>query len=56
MSELAANTRRPGGLVIEEKDLPKLPIKYRTEATTPLKVTVEKTGPNELNFDLTTKE
>ena len=53
---MAANNRRPGGLVIEEKDIPKLPVKYKSATTTPLTTTVEKTGTNDLNFELTTKD
>ncbi len=53
---VAANNRRPGGLVIEEKDIPKLPVKYKSATTTPLTATVEKIGSNDLNFDLTTKD
>jgi hypothetical protein len=53
---LAPNNRRPGGLVIEEKDLPKVPTAYRTATTTPLTVTVRNEGPNELNIDLASKD
>jgi hypothetical protein len=53
---LTPNNRRPGGLVIEEKDLPKVPTKYRTVATTTLTVIVKKDGLNELNIDLASKD
>jgi hypothetical protein len=53
---VAPNTRRPGGLVVDEKDLPKVPVKYKTATTTPLTATVEKDGKNELNFELTSKD
>jgi hypothetical protein len=53
---VAANRRRPGGLVVEEKDLPKLPTAYGRATTTPLTVKVEKDGKNEFAIDLSTKE
>jgi 3',5'-cyclic AMP phosphodiesterase CpdA len=52
---VAPNTRRPGGLVIDEKDLPKVPAQYRSAATTSLTATVEKSGPYELTFELQSK-
>jgi 3',5'-cyclic AMP phosphodiesterase CpdA len=45
------STRRPGGLVVDEKDVPKIPVKYGKAATTPLTVTIKATG-NELKIDL----
>ncbi|HEY2787265.1 MAG TPA: metallophosphoesterase [Fimbriiglobus sp.] len=53
---ITANNRRPGGLIVDEKDVLKLPTKYGKASTTPLKATVEKTGTNELNFDLSSKD
>jgi hypothetical protein len=53
---LAPNNRRPGGLVIEENDLPKVPTAYRLATTTPLTAIIEKDRKNELNIELTSKD
>lgn len=45
------NLRRPGGLVIEEKDVPKLPAKYAKAETTPLKVTIKESG-NQIDLEI----
>lgn len=46
------NLRRPGGLVVAEKDVPKLPAKYAKAETTPLKVTIKESG-NQINLEIT---
>lgn len=46
------NTRKPGGLIVDEKSVPQLPVKYAKDATTPLKITVKSNG-GEIVIDLT---